>query len=222
VKLSKESVKSFLTQVPSDASEKELEDDWLENLTFSQALIVCIGAGPWKEGRRRQVQLNALKELGDRDLSLINIQETLVIGSWYPLEWQNKMLFRFIQRTQTTPRTFESICHHFKDYNCIIYTNPTPDEAWNTYQRFEFLKFFGYETKTPKVISLFIRDKLKFPAFPMDRHVKANLDQFKIPHDEMLVLKLCLRNGVDPSRLNRWIFKQKSYNTNWNKENLND
>lgn len=217
--LSNESIKNFLTQVPKDTPQEEFEDHWLDDLTFSQALVVCIGAGPWKEGRRKQVQSEALKSLNNRDISEINIQEALIIGSWYPFEWQNRILFRFIQRTQTVPRTFENICEYFLDYDRIIYEKPTLEEAYNTYQRFEFLRFFGYEKDTPKVVSLFIRDKMKWPSFPLDRHVKANLDQFQIPHDEMLILRICLRNGIDPSMLNRWIFKQKSSNSNWSQEN---
>lgn len=206
--LSKESITKFLNLIPNNTSDKELEDHWLDDLTYSQALVVCIGAGPWKEKRRQQVQQNALNILGNRDITQIDIDK-IIKKQWYPFDWQNNMLMHFIVTFQNIQIIFDDWCNLIKRYS------ENSPIAIKTFWRLEFQKRIGYEKKLPKVLSLFIRDKLQFPSFPLDRHAKRILDDYGIPYNETLVIKLCLRNGIDPSKLNRYIFHQKSSNSDW-------
>lgn len=203
MKPSKESVKKFLTLIPANTPEEELEDPWLDGLNFSQAFVVCVGAGPWKAPRREQVQAQALKRLGDKDLSELLIWSFLI--PWYPLNWQNKMLDKIIKHLLDIQITFEAYCIWLKKI------------ADGQYSKARFASDMGY-SKLPKVLSLFVRDKLKLPSFPLDRHVKRVLDDFEIPHDEEFIVQLCKKAGVNPSQLNRWIFKQKSSNPDWRKK----
>lgn len=208
MKLSKESIKKFLNLIPPNTPKEELEDHWLDDLTYSQALVVCIGAGPWKEKRRQQVQRQALDMLEDHDITQIP-WPLPKHEKWYPFDWQNDMLGKISRIFQYSHRIFNEWCN-LRKKDCE--NSPT---AIKTFWRFEFLKAIEYEKKVPKVLSLFIRDKLGFPSFPLDRHVKRILDDCDIPHDETLILNLCLRNGINPSQLNRYIFHQKSSNPDW-------
>lgn len=204
MKPSKESVQKFLNLIPPNTPEEQLEDPWLDDLNFSQAFVVCVGAGPWQRPRREQVQERALKRLKDRDLLHITIWDALS-GPWYPLDWQNKMLDKMVRLLQLNDIFFKEYCEW------LINT------ADGQYSRARFTSDMGYK-KLPKVLSLFVRDKLKLPAFPLDRHVKRVLDDFEIPHDEEFVVQLCKKASVNPSQLNRWIFGQKSSNPDWRKK----
>lgn len=230
MKPSKESIQNFVNLIPPNTPEEELDFNWLDGLTYSQALVVCIGAGPWKETRRKNVQEHALKKLGDKDISEHNLDE-LVIEGWYPFDWQNKMLFKFIEITKLFRYPFNNCCFKITtdfDENYSKLTNILDIDInfadsvniktiAKLYSRMIFLNWYNYSNKIPKVISLFIRDKLKFPSFPLDRHVKRCLDEFNLPHDEQYIINICLNNNKDPSKLNRWIFKQKSSNPDWRK-----
>jgi hypothetical protein len=62
---------------------------WLRGRSFSDAFVICLGAGPWLYGRRKTVQGLVLGKLKSRDISELDPQE---ISSWYPLKWQNQFL----------------------------------------------------------------------------------------------------------------------------------
>ncbi|HEC72412.1 MAG: hypothetical protein ACTSW7_01540 [Candidatus Thorarchaeota archaeon] len=210
MKPSKDSVKKFLNLIPTNTPKEELEDPWLDNLSYSHAFLVCVGAGPWKEARRRQVQANALrcfKNLGIEDLRDIPMETEI---DWYPFKWQNEYVVMAASLVKMERGlTFEKYCERVSE------------EGLDNQFFYDMIMVCSKDTnkkKYSKALSLFVRDKLKLPAFPLDRHVKRVLDDFEIPHDEEFVINLCKEHGVNPSQLNRWIFKQKSSNPDWRKK----
>jgi len=56
-----------------------------------------------------------------------------------------------------------------------------------------------------KTLSLFARDYLDVPAFPIDRHCRRGLIAAGLPVDEQALLKLCTESGVDASSVARYI-----------------
>lgn len=55
-------------------------------------------------------------------------------------------------------------------------------------------------TKEAKVISLFCRDGLGAPSFPIDRHVKRKLQELHLPTNEDDMIEVCEKAGIDPRR----------------------
>lgn len=155
--------------------------NWLQGRTFSEAFVICIGAGPWKFNRRKTIQEKALNKLNKRDLSrLRNV-------NWYPLEWQNKFVNN-VRRSLTT--SMEEFCCKLMCPKCV-----NPNEAR------QYLFNAAGCPKGSKVLSLFCRDALRIPAFPIDRHVKRYLIKHKLPTNENSMIKLCMDANLDPCHI---------------------
>lgn len=74
----------------------------------------------------------------------------------------------------------------------------------------EFFNLCGANSKGTKVLWLFIRDFLKLPAFPIDRHVRRKLKEYKLPIDPIYIIGLCQKAGIDSNALNRSLFLGKN------------
>lgn len=146
----------------------------------SAAFICCIGAGPWKYGRRRKVQLVALQKLAGRDLIELTGRE-----KWFPLDWQNEMLNAL---TMTLKRHWISMGQAIS-----VLRQWTPIEG----ARPNFYRMCG-RPKGTKVLSLFLRDYVGVPSFPVDRHVKRALQALELPHIEERILDVCDEAEIDP------------------------
>lgn len=184
-----------LKQAIRDAGDPQLFD-WLPR-DFSQAFVVCVGAGPWKIDRRLKVQKEALAKLNGRSLEQLTSEE---IEDWYPLEWQNQFVQKMVRHLHTTKRTMDEFCHSIR-----VAANRNPLVGLSLYYQ-----SIGAQSK---VLSLFARDALRIAAFPIDRHVERWLKKYKLPVDEIKLLKLCVKADINP-RIAATAFFQTGGTTN--------
>lgn len=171
---------------------------WLPS-DSSQAFICCIGAGPWKYGRRRKVQHEALKALGTRTIEQLEGTE-----HWFPLTWQNEMLnclTRFLHEKQRSNETMDNLIS--------VLRNLDDDHA-----RRLFYDVCGRPNGT-KVLSLFLRDYVGTPCFPIDRHVRRALEGLGLPTKEDEILDLCWQANIKPIPIARHLIGLKIKNPNW-------
>lgn len=148
---------------------------WLNGRNASDAFVICIGAGPWKFKRRQTIQQLALEKLANKDLS------ELLSCNWYPLDWQNKFVTNMVKHLKKNKVSMDKFCS-------------------NINSRFEIYKAVG-QPKGTKVLSLFCRDALAIPSFPIDRHVKRLLIKHNLPADENNMLKLCEMANINPCEM---------------------
>lgn len=173
---------------------------WLDRNSYSAAFVACVGAGPWKVKRRTQVQQAAVKQLAGRDL--VEVCESI---DWYPFEWQN----RFVRHLSGHLRASKYTMH---DWCTLLKQMPDNAEA-----RRLFYLSCNTGPKGVKVLSLFVRDKLKIPAFPIDRHVRRLLVANQLPTHENALVRLCADSGYDACKVARSFVRQGSGGTidNW-------
>jgi len=192
-----------------DEIHRKFRDEWKTWLPSdpSSAFLVCVGAGPWKEQRRKKVQQEALEWFHTRynDLASVN-PNYLQFKPAYPLVWQNQMVFNVadnLRKGTCGIGTFANFCEKWKN---------STDWAKSTR---EFFKMCGQEDKGTKVLWLFTRDYLELPSFPIDRHVESFLKKLELPTNPWYITELCRSVGIDPGALNRHIFFSKSTNFSW-------
>lgn len=163
------------------------ENDWLDGRSYSDAFVLCISSGPWRSDRRFKIQSDAISFVAGRDLSEINSNI-----DFFPLMWQNSFLNSIIHFLQLRNQSMTEYC------NEII-------KAYDETKYLHVVRFALYSAcncpKGSKVLSLFVRDRLKFlPCFTIDRHVKRYLKDHNLPQTEVEMVKLCEENNID-SRL---------------------
>jgi len=186
----------LIRKLSAEAEHVEEPPNWLPT-DPSAAYLVCVGAGPWRYQRRLWVQQAALQTLGTRDLSQLETDSAL-----FPLSWQNMLVHRvvnFLKRLGIT----------MLQYNRSLRGLP----PWDVSQ--VVLHDLGLD-KPYKVLSLYLRDYLKVPSFPVDRHVKRALSGFE-KQDETYMVRLCRFANVDPLPIARMLVKGKLDvgNPNW-------
>lgn len=177
----------ILQSLYSSFEDKVKTDDWLSNLNYSEAFVVCIGAGPWKFARRRTIQGQVLQFLAGKDLSVIDSNV-----KWYPLNWQNNITNSLIQFLGTCKCTMLEFCADLKR------------------SKLNSRKTFYMACGVPKgckVLSLYCRDKLNIDAFPIDRHVRKFLKKHKLPDKENEMIVLCKEAGLNPREVASGIVK---------------
>lgn len=155
--------------------------NWLQGRSVSEAFVICIGAGPWKFNRRKTIQGQALEKLRGRDIMGITEKEAY---DFYPLDWQNHFLIRATNKLKEWNVSFFKYCAEATE---------NPDFALS------FMRNL-VQTKDAKVISLFCRDRLWAPSFPIDRHVRRKLQELKLPTKEDDMIQVCNRAGIDPRK----------------------
>ena len=156
---------------------------WLKGRSYSEAFVICVGAGPWKFARRKAIQGMALEKLAGKDIMDLGMVD------WYPLEWQNNFVTNLSNNLQKAKHwTFEKFCiNGIKNNKTIIFN----------YQLDAYCNCFNGS----KVLSLFCRDALGVSAFPIDRHVRRFLAQNNLPTKEDKVIKLCFEAELEPSKV---------------------
>lgn len=163
----------------------------------SAAFIVCIGAGPWTYPRRRKIQYEGLQQLNGRDIADLTGTE-----KWFPLDWQNEMLNTLTVKLKTMGRE-----HWFAPPSMTRFVTNlrkiSPIMARDT-----FYHACGRPHGT-KVLSLYLRDYVQVPCFPIDRHVKRSLQELRLPTREDSMLDLCNDIGVDPIPIARLLIGGK-------------
>jgi hypothetical protein len=171
--------KKILQAFWNQHQDKAVPFDWLRGRSYSEAFVICLGAGPWKFNRRKKIQEQSLEKLQGRDLS-----ELYGTEPWYPLDWQNKFLLRATVNLRKWDLTFSEVC--------LVANQMSGSGALETIR-----ELVGTD-KYPKVISLFCRDGLGVPSFPIDRHVRRKLKELNLPDDEDKMIKLCNKADIDP------------------------
>jgi hypothetical protein len=171
----------------------------------SKAFLICLGAGPWKEVRRYQVQKYALDWYdleGYKDLYDIGKLHgaTNIPANLYPFEWQNNHLTNTVRHLISLDKTFRSLCDLYHSYKWEVVLN-------------DLFATAGVKSKGTKVLWMFARDFLNVPAFPIDRWVSRKLKEHDLPNDSWKMTELCLEAGVNPNELNRALFPGK--NPDW-------
>lgn len=161
--------------------------NWLQGRSFSEAFVICIGAGPWKFDRRKKIQGEALDKLGNRDINELSRDEA---SRFYPLEWQNEFLTNSV-------KSLQDVLHWSFDYFCedLITRTKTKGVFFGLDSIYDLTQCSG----SPKVLSLFCRDALQIPSFPIDRHVKRKLIELGLPTNERKMISLCFKVGINPS-----------------------
>ena len=144
----------------------------------SAAFVCCIGAGPWKFARRKAVQSRALDWLGGWDLADV---DPAVIVNWYPLTWQNRYVQAVALHLHNRHLTMAACCEYLRS------SFATVDDL-----------YYICGVKYSKTLSLFARDYLQIPSFPIDRHVARTLKDGGFPVDEVSMLALCDAANVNP------------------------
>jgi len=175
--------------------------NWLQGRTYSEAFVICLGAGPWKFERRKKIQGEALVKLNKRDISCLSDSQ---VQKMFPLKWQVKFLSAAIKNLPIGT-SFNSWCANLvKNPNSARYQLLTLTKASNN----------------AKVISLFCRDALKIPSFPIDRHVKRKLIELNLPTDEDAMITLCQSCKLNPRDVAVLFVREASDmdNPNWRVE----
>jgi hypothetical protein len=174
---------------------KDTSVTWLSRHRPSAALCCCIGAGPWKFKRRRDVQQSFVDALGNRDLS--ERQALLKLSPKIQLDWQFTWFYRVNRNCKLNNIRFDD-AFDIKQPKHILLEN--------------FKRIITPDASYPKVIGLFVRDFLFIPCFPVDRHVRAFMKEHGLPEKaieaEALFKQLCL----NPSYYSRAIFNSKAAN----------
>lgn len=154
---------------------------WLPR-RFSQAFVVCVGAGPWIFPRRQSVQKKALDWLGNRDIS-----ETERGAEPFPLNWENDVLLSARNICRKEGVTFDETCLRI-----------VQQQAHHREEVFYDLLALG--NKRLKTLSLFCRDALQADSFPIDRHVRRILEEFRLPVDEWTMIAISRRVAKENER----------------------
>ena len=145
---------------------------WLRGRSYSEALVICVGAGPWRFERRKKIQGLALSALNNQDLKFFP-------ENVYPLTWQNNIIKNIKQNLGWS--FFDKLCSRIAHRDTL-------------------LELSGCKN-LPKVLSLFCRDSLKIPSFPIDRHVKRKLEELGLPTKEDDIVNLCMEAKLDPRKV---------------------
>lgn len=180
--------------------EPDFSPNWMTQ-DPSCAMLISLGAGPWKLARRTAVQLKAVdwflshhyKDLQDIEIPFV-IDGDKPAADVYPLKWQNDYLYHLVINLQLKGIRFKFLTNIWRKGK---------DWQDNLKQLFYFVHPDGLGSK---VLWMFARDYLQIPAFPIDRHVKRFLIEHKLPRDPWKMTQLCLDCGIDPNDFNRRIF----------------
>lgn len=200
-----------LKQIFTDEGIKPVRDaqaQWLRQHRPSVAMLLCLGSGPWKIGRRFTVQANALKVLGERDIIELKPHE---VQSIFPLDWQRKYL-KAARRFVTTRQVW--------DFDSIFNIRKTPDVLYEAILSIHYLAH-GYhigvrsgacKKPLPKVLGMFVRDFIMLDCFPQDRHVRKWLKDHNLPTHQAKIMAMFKAEKLHARYYARALFLDKSKN----------
>lgn len=168
---------------------------WLSEMRPSQALLCCIGSGPWKLPRRELIQKQALQILGNQDL----IEKRNELAAFFPLAWQKDLVTMI-------GRYFHLVARASFDTTAVKANGDVLEMLSGSVNKglYDF----------PKVLCMYVRDYLEFPICPRDRHVNKILKEYGIPQNTAVITEaMCRIIGPDSvNEYSRGIFESKSTN----------
>jgi hypothetical protein len=167
----------------------------------NKAFLISLGAGPWKEKRRYNVQKSALDWFINKSSSDLLHLSYLDSEKVFPFNWQNKFLFNMVDSLKKDKITFKSLCDGWKR-----------DSDWESSLK-DLFNRCGTNSEGSKVLWMFARDFLDIPSFPIDRWVKRTLEANELPLSSFDMVNLCRKVGIDPNNLNRKLFE--GVNPDW-------
>ena len=193
-KMCTESVQIAILQ----ALDKELvpshDGTWLPTIA-DEAFLTCVAAGPWNWSRRQAVAKEAIDWVHKWEGELHNVLHYDLKYGVFPFEWQHNYVQQMIIYLRI---------NHVSLTNMVVRWLSDKDE-WRNHIK-EFFHMCDASDKGSKVLWLFVRDFLKLPAFPIDRHVSRNLKELGLPMDSWLMVELCEKAGVDTNKIARGLF----------------
>lgn len=170
------------------------------------AFLVSVGAGPWKEKRRYNVQKAAIDWFygcGFKDMRDVSSFTHWEEEKVYPFKWQNDFLFNMGHSLKKSSDLFEALCLEWK-----------VSKDWEKSLK-DLFDRCGTKPDGAKVLWMFARDFLGIPSFPIDRWIDRTLVHYNLPRSSWYMTKLCIEAEVDPNILNRKIFG--GTNPDWSK-----
>jgi len=169
---------------------------WISNMRPSQAILCCIGSGPWRIERRTLIEKGALDILGKNDL----VEKSIELDAYFPLEWQKYLVQDIVLYTVSTK---------YHKFDTLVQYQPSRD-ALRDLENALNKDLYNF----PKVICMFVRDYLELPIVPRDRHVNAKLKEYGIPQNTRLVTESLIRivNTMSVNSYARALFEEKSSN----------
>jgi len=165
------------------------------------AFLISLGAGPWKEKRRYNVQKHALDWYKNKNVSDIRNLKFLNNEKVFPFDWQNNFLINMTNSVKDNNDLFESLCLEWKIRS-----------DWKNSLEELFFRC-GTSKKGSKVLWMFARDFLELPSFPIDRWVRRTLEENNLPVCPYEIIDLCQQANIDPNLLNRKLFQ--GVNPDW-------
>jgi hypothetical protein len=194
MKITKSQIVKLQTLVAKLEKSVEVKNiNWLDKYNASQALLICIGAGPWRIERRTLIQKQAVDILGDRDLSEANTNETFN----YPLLWQRQKIAAIIAHLKRNNLTMDAYIKSIIDHEPIK----------------QLYQITNTKTRA-KVLDLYGRDYLKVISFPIDRWVKRVLEENKFLVNEGYMIELCKAAGLEAGKTNRLFVGSEGFSGN--------
>jgi hypothetical protein len=185
---SKEDDLHHLDALVSKVRSKMRHNDWLPS-NPTAAYIVCVAQGPWKYERREKITQAALRETRGKDMRQISSVSS------FPFDWQKGLIGNLNKYLNKKGLSFKELLKQVVDTYKSGIANKDIDPAARA--RHLFYKACG-APDGPKVLSMFLRDYLHLPTFPIDRHVRRMLVKHKLPVHEAALIALCNTKGVDP------------------------
>lgn len=177
------------------------EVKWLRMHRPSVAFLLCICSGPWRIGRRTQVQKQALKALGSRDLCTLSLAKASAV---LPLAWQRDLVSKMqvLMHQKYGGRYFDE-----------VFTKAVRKRKASLV---DFQEISRNPKHVPKVLYMFVRDFWFETSFPVDTHVRKWLVDNKLPTDSESIVRLykttALSHERDIREYARALFGAKSSN----------
>jgi hypothetical protein len=190
----------------AQAAPKPLYDGGWMSHDASIAFLVSLGAGPWKEKRRYDIQKTAIDWFLDQSLTDLAELDNEHVTEVYPFKWQNHRLWTTVTTLHLRNASFADECQRWQ--------NEGNRERWSWEPVLhDFFQTTMAKPEGSKVLWMFARDFLGLPAFPIDRWIARRLDAHELPRDPWYMTRACVLAGVSPNRLNRSWFS--GTNPNW-------
>lgn len=162
------------------------------NPNYHFMLNLCYG--PWRGERQMKVWKNVYERFEKLGGDITKIDKTFSkVDLDFPFPWQFDHVLKFSKYLNDNGMTFAELLERWKALRGL--------EIRNEMQRIT-------NANTTKTFSTFIRDYLgKEDIFPIDTRVESMLNKLGLPNDEDLMVLLCQKAGITPSKLERMFYE---------------